>query len=842
MAGIEVGSAYVSIYPNTSAFEEKLAKALNAVDVDSAGKNVGKKASKGFESGFSAVTVAIGNILSEAFMGAADFLGQSLDKGIARLDTIQNFPKVMQAFGFSAEEAAASVQQVSDHLVGLPGSTDEVLRLVQAISDSTGSLELATTTGMAFNDILTASGADAASATLAMRTFDQIMGGGTITAQRWASLTSKMPLQMNMIAESLLGAGASGQELGEALENGNVSLQDFAQTMTDLAPEFETQARAMSEGVGTAITNVGNRVAKGWEEILGAIGQAEISGAINGFSNAVMEGMKVAAGGVSWLKDRIMESGIPDAIGSIAEQVMTWFANIDPAPIQAFAQAVIDFVSGALEWIAANGDTVGKIIEQIAGIIAGIWASGVILNISGAVSALFAIIAANPIAALIIAVAAVADAFYVWFTTTEEGQAALEELKEAFEIVSGAIMDALSVAGKAVEGFINGVVKFFEDLPYKMKQYNNVVQKAVIFAWEKLKEKVREKAEAVRKTLEFVWNKIKDKVASIVGGIVKAVAEKFNAIKDAASRIFHAVANTVSSTWTGIKNTVATVVNAISTTVSNVWNGIKNAITTVINAIKTFIGSAFNGIKTTVSNTTNGVKTTVSSIWNGIKTAISNVVNAIKDTIKRVFNGVKDTVKNIFGGIKDTAANIWGAITGIITGKADDAASGVATATGKMQKSINGVSGKTVTITAKSDVQKSVDAAKRALSSIPYKTTKYIELNAYQSGIRGIDVVSSTSNGLTRLRVNPVHMTMAAGGIVNAATFALVGEAGSEAVIPLSNRQKVRPFAQAVAAEMGGGGGVTVTGNTFYVRNDGDINRIAYALNNQISRQRAGKL
>lgn len=46
----------------------------------------------------------------------------------------------------------------------------------------------------------------------------------------------------------------------------------------------------------------------------------------------------------------------------------------------------------------------------------------------------------------------------------------------------------------------------------------------------------------------------------------------------------------------------------------------------------------------------------------------------------------------------------------------------------------------------------------------------------------------------------------ATGGIFSGPTQALIGEAGTEAVVPLSNKKKVAPFANAVAAAMGGGG------------------------------------
>lgn len=73
----------------------------------------------------------------------------------------------------------------------------------------------------------------------------------------------------------------------------------------------------------------------------------------------------------------------------------------------------------------------------------------------------------------------------------------------------------------------------------------------------------------------------------------------------------------------------------------------------------------------------------------------------------------------------------------------------------------------------------------------------------------------------------------------------IVGEAGAEAIIPLTNRAYVAPFARTVADfinEERSGGGVTVTGNTFIVRRDSDITAIGRAINQQAERQRRGKL
>lgn len=69
---------------------------------------------------------------------------------------------------------------------------------------------------------------------------------------------------------------------------------------------------------------------------------------------------------------------------------------------------------------------------------------------------------------------------------------------------------------------------------------------------------------------------------------------------------------------------------------------------------------------------------------------------------------------------------------------------------------------------------------------------------------------------------------LAEGGIVNKPTLALIGEAGPEAVIPLS--------------KMGGGfGGMTININNPSVRNDSDIKKIANEVSRALQRQNKGR-
>jgi hypothetical protein len=71
----------------------------------------------------------------------------------------------------------------------------------------------------------------------------------------------------------------------------------------------------------------------------------------------------------------------------------------------------------------------------------------------------------------------------------------------------------------------------------------------------------------------------------------------------------------------------------------------------------------------------------------------------------------------------------------------------------------------------------------------------------------------------------------------------IAGEAGGEAIIPLTNKRYVRPFAETVASFIDGGDGdVDIHDCTFVVRQESDIAAIGRAINREADRQRRARL
>lgn len=872
----EVGSAYVSIYPDTSDFSDKLAEELGANSIVKAMNSAGEAASKGFESGFSSVTVAIGNLLSDVVRGAVDFLAANLQRGIERLDTLQNFPKLMQTFGYTAEEAADSVLSIQEHLDGLPGSTDEVLRLVQAISDSTGSLELATSTGLAFNDMLTASGADAHTAMYATRMFDQMLGGASYSAQRWMGIVSKMPLQMGMVAEYMLGAGATTAQLGDALKNGEITMQELAQAMTDLSPQFEIQARAMSYGVGTAMRNFSNRMGMGMAAILDAIGQTRIADTINDISYGIRDAMVWAAGGVEWLRRVIVTSGIGVLLGEIGDKLKAAFMGIDWEPVKQFFRDAIKFVHDCLQWILDNGDIVKSILVGVGVAITSMGIIGIITNLQNALfgtSGLITLIMANPFASIVIAVGAVVAALVYFFTETERGKEIWAKFMEVMGNVASFIGDAISTIADGARVFLTAFV--------------NVIVDAATFIWNAVSGAIEGIIGIVQSVWNFLveaWNAgsallgiIADYIMNVfaaafdfIGNIVMGFIDVFNgvvefvdwvldgaiavvaavvdAVVNGAKTFISDLKNTISkakSAFENIKTTVKNVFSNIKSTIENIWNGIKNFFSNIWKNIKSIFTnqsstvqstttSKFIDLKSRLESILNGIKTFFTNIWNGIKSAIETVVNTIKSIITTGFNAVKSTTETVWNGIKTAITAPIEAARGVVSG-----------VIGGIQGIINTLTGRRVDVGVndnRSQVSTITDGIQRAINGVSGRTVG-INFHAYQTGIKSLDIQTYSTNSGRVYRYSMVPTYAAAGGIATHATFGIWGEAGDEALIPLSNRNRVRPFAQAVAAEIGSSkGDITITGNNFYIRNDDDITRLAQELSSYQNRQTAGRL
>lgn len=303
----EVGSAYLTIIPKFKSLKASIDDALSAAGSNagtSVGERIGQNISRGIKRGESAVKssalsmgAAMGAFSSIA-QRAMDVLQEHIGSAVNRLDTLKNYPRVMQSLGFSSQEASNSINKMSDRLQTLPTRLDDMTNTVKGIAVITKDLDLATDAGLALNDMLLASGSNQMICNAAMEQFRQMLSKGKPDMQDWKSLMQAMPGQIDQLAKSMLGANATANDLYEALGGGGkkatISMDQLLHAMVKLdkngggsLTSFQAQAAEATGGINTSMSNLSNAFTKGLTSIMDAIGQKNIAGFLNSLKAAV---------------------------------------------------------------------------------------------------------------------------------------------------------------------------------------------------------------------------------------------------------------------------------------------------------------------------------------------------------------------------------------------------------------------------------------------------------------------------------------------------------------------------------------------------------------------------
>lgn len=548
----QLAQAYVQIVPSMKGVGKAIENAFDGPS-KSTGQKAGQSIGSGLSVGFAAKVGAVAGIASTVFSKVASVVTGSLNSAISRADQMNNFPKVMKNLGYSSEDAAASIKKISSALDGLPTTSSAMTGMVQQLAPLTSNLDQATNIALAFNNAMLAGGASTMEQENALTQYTQMLSAGKVDMQAWRSIQAAMPGQLNQVAEAMLGAGKNSNDLYEAMKNGSISFDDFNKKVMELNQNgfgkyasFAQQAKDATQGIGTAMENVQNRVAKAVQKVVEAVGVENIAGAINGFSSQFGKVGDAAASMVTGVKNwlgqlwqtlkdngalftfKSLWDGLRDAIMGVVNMVIDWAHMIPPdglangiklvadtlnwfvqhgkelAPIiigigTAFAavkgyQALnsgLQALTGTMNTVttAAKGVSNGimlmtdlggpvAMLKQMAGGLSLVktaqtaWSTAT--KMATAVQGAFnAVIAANPIGAIAVAVAAVVAALAWFFTQTEAGRKVWAAFTSFISSAWQKAVDFVTNLGQNIANFFTqtlpnafqSVIQWFQQLP-----------------------------------------------------------------------------------------------------------------------------------------------------------------------------------------------------------------------------------------------------------------------------------------------------------------------------------------------------------------------------------------
>lgn len=413
-----LGKADLLIVPKFDGLGAKVNSALGKVDTTPSGSKMGRGVSDGISRGLGGLvgSGAIVGAFSAVTSKAMDLVASHVGDAASRLDTLKNYPRVMESLGVGSQEASASIQTMSDRLSDLPTRLDDMAATTQGLYAATKdygvSLTKATDAGLGLNDMLLAGGQDQAVVNSAMEQFRQMLSKGKPDMQDWKALLSAAPGQMDQLAKSMLGPTANANDLYAALGGGGakatISMGQLLDAIIQLDQQggegfasFRDQAVDATGGIQTAADNFSNAWTKGIAKVMDAIGRENIVGAINvakdatnGFFDVIAGGAKVFSDGIRYFDDgesaarRLSDAvqgmsgpiggaaGSFDAFGRTAERAMSLARESQERATEAHhayldqlseSASAIEEANSRYQTQAASLEYAGQVIDSYAG-------------------------------------------------------------------------------------------------------------------------------------------------------------------------------------------------------------------------------------------------------------------------------------------------------------------------------------------------------------------------------------------------------------------------------------------------------------------------------------------
>ncbi|WP_342512250.1 tape measure protein [Sporosarcina sp. FSL K6-1522] len=325
-----------------------------ANNADNAGDNIDEMGQQTNRAtmGIKELVVSLGLVAlaSKAF----EVMKSALDGAIARFDTLEGFPVVMERMGFSSEQAESSIAKLSDGIQGLPTTLDGIVASAQNIAILTGDLDNATDTALALNNAFLASGSNAANAERGLTQYVQMLSKGTVDMMSWRTLQETMGYALKETAEAFGFAGASAQnDLYAALQQGTITFDAFNAKLLELndgVGGFAELAVTGSEGIATSMSNLKNAA---------TVGVANIIKSFDNLSKATTG--KTIYKNIDSLK--VVVSSSFKAIGAAIEgaaPIVIAFASAAQATIpvvQALSPAIIGLVAAYASYVVVSKAT-----------------------------------------------------------------------------------------------------------------------------------------------------------------------------------------------------------------------------------------------------------------------------------------------------------------------------------------------------------------------------------------------------------------------------------------------------------------------------------------------------
>lgn len=219
-------------------------------------------------------STALGAMAFKGVSAVVNTLSSNVGSAVSRFDTLNQYPRVLEQMGFSAQEAKDSIKELGDGIQYVPTSLDEIASSAKSLALTTGNLKKSTKLAIAMNNAFYASGSASDEASRGMTQFTQMLSRGKVGQEEWNTLNETMKYGLTQTAKKLGIASGSTTELYDALQDGTITMDQFTDAIIECSEEtggFAEVAKTSTAGISTSMSNLKISVVKGMAGALSAI-------------------------------------------------------------------------------------------------------------------------------------------------------------------------------------------------------------------------------------------------------------------------------------------------------------------------------------------------------------------------------------------------------------------------------------------------------------------------------------------------------------------------------------------------------------------------------------------
>lgn len=610
--------------------------------------------------------LGITKIIGKAF----NLITSNMDTAIKRIDTLNNFPKVMSNLGISSESSTKAINKLSDGLKGIPTKLDDASLAVQRFTSINNDVNKSTDYFLAFNNALLAGGASADIQSNALEQLSQMYAVGTVDAQAWRSVQTAMPAQLQQVAQSMgYTSTAVGGDFYNAIQKGKISMEDFMQQIVKLNKEgtgqyasFAEQAKSATGGIQTSIDNAKTAVSRGVADIITNVNQ--------GLQNA----------GFGSIADIISERGkkIEEILKKISEkipEVISWIAQNKEELIE--LTKVIATVIGAYKaykivLLAIEGV---KITKSIFGTItAFIQLIPAIKSVKDAMLLLNMAFNLNPIGLIVTAIGLLIAGFVYLWNKSEAFRNFWIGLWEGIKSAASVAIDFVVKIFNKVVDFIKGnwqEILLFIANPFLggfKLLYNNCegfrnfidnlvknIKEILLKTWDAISTFFTQTIpQWIQNVIDWFANlpyMIGYQIGQILGKIVNFGIGLWNFVTVELPQIIQGIIDWFASLPGKIQEWLTNAINNIVSWGINVYNTVTNWVSNAVNAVISWFSQLPSRIWTWLCETINKVISWGKDLANRAKEAAQDTFNNIVNTIQDLPSKMKDIGRNIVEGL-----------------------------------------------------------------------------------------------------------------------------------------------------------------------------------------------